>query len=69
MTQRLPKKLAQFLQKKRGDLSYAQFAEQTGLSDSTLHRMEMAQQNVTLASLELLSRRLKCRVGEMLGED
>lgn len=68
MTQRLPKRLAKFLRKKRGKLSYAQFAEVVGMSDSTLHRLEMARQNVTLALLELLSRRLKCSVGEMLGE-
>jgi putative transcriptional regulator len=68
VAQRLAKQLGSFLRKKRGDLTYAQFAKKVGLSDSTLHRMEMAQQNVTLNTLELLSRRLKCSVGEMLGE-
>jgi hypothetical protein len=43
-------------------------AKKVGLSDSTLHLMEMAEQNVTLKTLEL-SQRLKCSVGEMLGED
>jgi len=31
--------------------------------------MEMGEQNVTLKTLGHLSQRLKCGVGEMLGED
>jgi transcriptional regulator with XRE-family HTH domain len=62
------RKLASFLRKKRGKLTYARFAKKVGLSDSTLHRLEMAEQNVTLKTLEHLSQRLKCSVG-MLGED
>ena len=67
MAQRLAKQLAVFLRKRRGKLTYARFAQKVGLSDSTLHRMEMAEQNVTLKTLEHLSRRLKCSVGKMLG--
>ena len=63
---RLPKKLAQFIRKQRGDLTFQQFSRKTGISDSTLHRLEMADQNVTIATLELLSDRLKCKVGEMV---
>ncbi|WCJ60698.1 helix-turn-helix transcriptional regulator [Fontisphaera persica] len=68
MAQRLAKNLGSFLRKKRGKLTYAQFAKKVGLSDSTLHRMEMADQNVTLKTLEQLAERLKCKVSEMLGE-
>jgi transcriptional regulator with XRE-family HTH domain len=68
VAERLAKQLGSFLRKKRGDLTYAQFAKKIGLSDSTLHRLEMGQQNVTLRTLEHLAGRLKCRVGEMLGE-
>lgn len=50
------------------NLTYAQFAQKVGLSDSTLHRLEMADQNVALKTLERLSQRLKCKIGEMLGE-
>jgi transcriptional regulator with XRE-family HTH domain len=69
VAQRLANQLASFLRRKRGKLTYAQFAKKVGLSDSTLHRLEMADQNVTLKTLEHLSGRLKCKVGEMLGEE
>lgn len=68
MSDRLAKQLAKFLRKRRGDLTYKQFSLKVGISDSTLHRMEMAEQNVTLKTLDLLSSRLKCKVSEMLGE-
>jgi putative transcriptional regulator len=60
--------LGSFLRRKRGKLTYAQFAKKVGLSDSTLHRMEIGEQNVTLKTLELISKRLKCKVSQMLGE-
>lgn len=63
---RILKNLAQFLRKRRGDLTFEQFSRKTGISDSTLHRLEMADQNVTATTLELLSDRLKCKVGEMV---
>ncbi len=69
VAQRLATALGSFLRKKRGKLTYAQFAKKVGLSDSTLHRLEMADQNVTLKTLEHLSQRLKCKVSEMLGEE
>jgi DNA-binding Xre family transcriptional regulator len=40
-----------------------------GVSDSTLRRMEMGEQNVTLKTLEQISDRLKCSISEMIGED
>jgi len=69
MAQRLAKRLSAFLRKKRGDLTYQQFSRKTGISDSTLHRLEMADQNVTLKTLEQLCDRLKCGVSELFGED
>ena len=68
VAQRLAKQLGSFLRKKRGNLTYQQFSRKMGLSDSTLHRLELGEQNVTLKTLEHLSGRLKCSVGEMLGE-
>ena len=62
MAHKLAKQLGAFLQKKRGDLTYAQFAKKTGISDSTLHRLELGEQNLTLKTLEHLTARLKCRV-------
>ncbi len=65
MADRLAKQLAQFLRKRRGDLTFKQFARKTGISDSTLHRMEMADQNVTLKTLEQICGRLKCSVADI----
>jgi len=65
---RLAKQLAAFLRKKRGDLTFQQFARKTGISDSTLHRLEMADQNITIDTLEQLTDRLKCSVVDIFGE-
>ena len=65
MADRLAKQLAVFLRKKRGDLTYAQFARKTGLAESTLHRMELGEQNVTLKTLEQICDRLKCGVVDL----
>jgi len=65
MADRLAQQLAKFLRKRRGELTFKQFARKTGLSDSTLHRMEIAEQNVTLKSLEQICTRLKCKVSDI----
>ena len=65
VAQQLPKQLGAFLQKKRGDLTYAQFARKMGISDSTLHRLELGEQNVTLKTLEHIVTRLKCKMSDV----
>ena len=55
--------------KKRGDLTYQQFSRKVGLSDSTLHRLELGQQNVTLNTLEQICDRLKCSISDIFGGD
>ena len=62
---RLAKQLAAYLRKQRGDLTFQQFARKTGISDSTLHRLELAEQNITLDTLEQLCDRLKCPISEI----
>ncbi len=69
MAQRLAKQLGAFLRKKRGDLTYEQFSRKMGISDSTLHRMEMGEQNVTLKTLEQICDRLKCKISEIFEDD
>jgi transcriptional regulator with XRE-family HTH domain len=64
----LARKLGKFLRKERGERTYAQFARRMGLSDSTLHRLELGEQNVTLKTLEQIARRLQCRVSDMFDE-
>jgi DNA-binding Xre family transcriptional regulator len=43
-----------------GDLTYEQFSRKIGISPAILHRLEIAEQNVTLNTLEQLVGRLKC---------
>jgi transcriptional regulator with XRE-family HTH domain len=68
VAQRLAKQLAAFLRKKRGTLTYQQFARKMGISPATLHRLEMAEQNVTLKTLQQIVDRSKCSVFEVFGE-
>jgi len=65
---RLAKQLAAFLRKKRGDLTFQQFSRKIGISDSTLHRLELGEQNITLNTLEQICDRLKCSVADVFGE-
>jgi len=62
---RLAKQLAGFLRRRRGDLTFQQFSRKTGISDSTLHRLEMADQNITLKTLEQLCTRFKCSISDL----
>ena len=51
-------KLAQYLREKRGDASFAQFSRKTGISTSTLQRLEVGDQNITIDTLEHLLHKL-----------
>lgn len=64
----LPQRLAKKLREARGEASQLRFSEKLGISHTSLNRMEMGQQNVTLATLELLCQRLKCDVGDLFPE-
>jgi len=64
----LAKQLAAFLRQKRGGLTFKQFSRKTGISDSTLHRLELGEQNITLNTLEQICDRLKCSMAEIFGE-
>ncbi len=61
----LQQRLGKYLRKRRGKLTYEQFARKVGISKSTLQRMELGQQNVTLVTLGQLLKRLKCSAGEV----
>jgi DNA-binding Xre family transcriptional regulator len=68
MAQRLAKQLGSFLRQKRGNLTYQQFSRKIGISSSTLHRLEMGEQNVTLKTLEQLCSRFKCKLSDLFEE-
>lgn len=65
MRHRLRKQLAEFLKEKRGDQTFEQFSRKMGLSGSTLQRIEMMQQNVTIDTLGHIVNRLRCRVSDV----
>ena len=64
----LQKQLGQFLRKRRGEMTLPVFARKLGISSSSLHRMEMGEQNVTLKTLEHLLKRLKCSLTDVFNE-
>jgi transcriptional regulator with XRE-family HTH domain len=61
----LRKHLAEFLKRKRGNQTFQQFSRKLGLSDSTLQRIEMMEQNVTIDTLEHIVNRLRCTVSDI----
>lgn len=64
----LDKKLAAFLKKRRGDMSFAQFSRIAGLPPSSLFRLEQCQQSLALKRLDRLLKRLKVSIVDVFGE-
>jgi len=64
----LEKKLAAFLKKKRGDVTYAAFSKKLGITASTLFRLENCEQSITLSRLEQIMQRLKVDLWDVFGE-
>ena len=64
----LAHRLAENLKRHRGDQPQAVFARKLGLAQATLARVERGKQNITLATLDRLCRRLRCDVGELFSE-
>ena len=64
----MQKQLGKYLRQRRGQMSLPAFARKLGISSSSLHRMEMGEQNVTLTTLELLLKRLKCSPSDVFGD-
>jgi transcriptional regulator with XRE-family HTH domain len=65
----LDRQLAVFLRKKRGNLSYAEFSKKTGLSHTTLHRIERGEHHLTLSKLEIVLNKLKIRLKDVFPEE
>jgi len=64
----LAQRLGTRLRQLRGDVPQLQFARKLGISNSSLNRMEQGDQNVSLKTLEILCKRLKCDVGDLFAE-
>ena len=61
----LSAKLAHRLKVQRGQQTQGEFARKLGISRATLNRLESATQNVTLNTLEQLTKSLKCSIGDL----
>ena len=61
----LDKKLSKFLKKSRGAMSFSQFSKITGLTPSTLFRLENCDQTITLRRLEPVMKRLKVSISDI----
>ena len=61
----LAARLARRLRDLRGEVPQYQFAKKLGVSKSSLNRMEIGDQNVSLKTLERLCARLKCDVVDL----
>jgi DNA-binding Xre family transcriptional regulator len=61
----LAKRLAKRLRELRGDAPQNQFARKLGISKSSLNRMEIGDQNVSLRTLERLCARLRCDIADL----
>lgn len=68
MRQKLRKQLGSFLRTARGESTFAQFEKRMGISASTLHRIEIGEQNVTLDTQEVIMDRLKVSMSEIFGD-
>ena len=61
-------RLGKRLRELRGEEPQLQFAKKLGISKSSLNRMELGEQNVSLKTLDTLCRRLKRDVGELFAD-
>ena len=50
----------------RGGESQVSFSRKLGISKSSLNRIEIGEQNVSLKTLEILAKRLKTEPGDLL---
>jgi putative transcriptional regulator len=61
-------KLANELRARRGDLGQTAFAKKIGISQSTLNRIENEDQNVTIDMLEIICKRMKCKLSDLIAD-
>jgi transcriptional regulator with XRE-family HTH domain len=61
--------LAKYLRKARGELSYAQFSKKTGVSHTTLHRLERGEHHLTISKLETVMNKLKIRLSDIFPDE
>ena len=62
------KQLAQYLRAARGQQTYRAFAKKLSISASSLQRLEQAEQNVTLRTVQQIVRRLGISIRDILSD-
>lgn len=62
------KLLGKYLREQRGELSLNQFAKKLGISDSTLQRLEIGEQNITIDTLEQIAQKTGADIGKIFGD-
>jgi hypothetical protein len=63
----LDRALSAFLKKARGEMSFAEFERKTGVPSSTLHRVEMGEQSMTMGKLTTMLKRLNLSLEDVFG--
>ena len=61
----LERQFAVFIRKQRGERPYRDFARKLGISKSSLARLEMGEESITLKRLNLVLNRLKCQPADV----
>ena len=61
--------LAREIRRRRGETTHRDFARRLGISKSSLHRIEMGEQNIGLDLLEQLCTRLHCPLSDLFPPD
>jgi hypothetical protein len=61
--------LAKYLRKARGEMSYAQFSKKTGISHTSLHRLERGEHHLTLNKLETVMNKLKIKMSDIFPDE
>jgi transcriptional regulator with XRE-family HTH domain len=61
----LATRLARNLRKRRKHLTQEVFARRLGISRATLTRLESGAQNTTIRTLQQITKRLRCDIGDL----
>ncbi len=59
------RQLGDYLRKARGEKTFREFAKKLGVSASSLQRLEQAEQNVTLRTVQQITRRLSVSITDI----
>lgn len=65
----LRNQLAKKIKSLRGEMTQREFARKIGISKSTLHRIEMAEQNLGIDVVEQICKKLKCKLSELFNDN